>query len=415
MILLGVLSLSGCPKPAPVAPAAEPAAAPAPRLHHRARNAYVRAQLALADGDLEAAAQHLQRAMVFDPGSPRLATEMGEVRFRQGKWEAAELALERALELGGGDPARLVLCRVQVAQGKPALALHDFSSQSWRWASCALLAQPDSDPEPLLQAFGEGMREPWVDPELRYTALAYATQHQRYATALSWVEDRLAQDPWSVDWLWTKADLARDRHPAAHRAALTQLDNLGQPVLLELAEAWAEAGGRTSLVPRLQEPYRSQQLLALGQDAPLCRDPASAPCGLSARCLVSQGQHHAAAEAILQCTELPLERRQELALEWEPELWPTLRRSTPRSPVVLRTGALAALDAGEVNAALSMARGLPEQDPWRPGLEAMALAAAGQPDPELARLGHERLPGVSLFLPAAGAPHYPDSAAVELP
>lgn len=392
--MISLLVLLACPKPAPppsvdadVGQAQELAV---PKLHHRARNAYVRAHMYRAQGELEQAAQAYQRAMVFDPSSAVLVQELGELRAEQGKQEAAEALLERAIELGGGDSARGSLCAAQVALGEPVSVLSGWSpepAQAWIWARCVHQAFPGRDPQDLLDAVAGSLALNAYNHTAWELGAELVHTHQRYATGLDWVERALEPNPWDVRLLQQKLALTqdmegRDRHLAARISALRQLDSLGEPVQDALAESLA----RNSDIP------------------PDCA--VSAPsCGLQARCLVSKGETLAAAEKVLSCTDIPEERRYEQALAWNPELWRTLRGSVT-SPAVQRAGVRLALDAGEPRAALAQLQSLSDQDPYYPQLKGLALLALGQDARDTLLEGHERLPGNRALMAALAQAHY---------
>lgn len=384
-LLLGL----ACPKPAPVAVSAAPEPV-VPKLHHRARNAYVRAHMYRATGELEQAAQAYQRAMVFDPSSAVLVEELGELRAEQGKQELAAALLERAIELGAGDSAKGSLCAAQVALGESVDVLSGWSpepAQGWIWARCMHQAFPDRDPQDLLDAVAASLVLQPHSAQIWAFGQELVHTHQRYATGLGWVERALEPNPWDAGLLYRKVALTqdlegRDRHLKARISALGQLKALGEPVAEELA----------------QSRERDLDL------APQCT--ASTPsCGLQARCLVSKGQTADAAEMVLSCSEMPEERRLTLALYWNPELWRALRGSVA-SPAVQRAGVRAALQAGEPKAALAQLLSLPEQDPYRPGLEGQALLASGQDAREALLEGHERLPGDPVLMAALAQAHY---------
>lgn len=380
-----------CPKPAPPAAASEePEQAAAPKLHHRARNAYVHAHIYRAQGELEQAAQAYQRAMVFDPSSPVLVQELGELRAEQGKQELAAALLERAIELGAPDSARGSLCAIQVALGEPVTALSGWSpdpAQGWIWARCLHLASPERDPQELLDAVEVSLALSPHSGQAWAIGAELVHAHQRYATGLGWVERALETNPWDPQLLHIKVALTRDpegrdRHLPARISALGQLRDLGQPVDTELAE---------SLSRDLTRP-------------PDCGEP-SPSCGLQARCLVSNGQTAPAAEKVLSCTEMPEEQRITLALSWDPDLW-RQARGTMTSPAVQRAGVRLALEAGEPKAALAQLKSLPPQDPYYPALEGQALLALGQDARAALREGHERLPGDSAVMAALARAHY---------
>jgi len=390
-----------CPKPTPppsATPAVEPGqAAVVPKLHHRARNAYVRAQLYRTQGELEQAAQAYQRAMVFDPSSVVLVQELGELRAEQGEQEAAVALLERALELGGGDSTRGSLCAAQLALGEPVSALSGWTperAQGWIWARCVHRAFPNRDPKELLDAVADSLELNPTSLSAWETGAELVHAHQRYATGLGWVERALEPNPWDAQLLKQKLALTqdlegRDRHLPARISALKQLTSLGEAMDDELAESLARDSDRP----------------------PDCQAPAPS-CGLQARCLVSKGQAVAAAEKVMSCTEMSEERRYEQALAWNPELWRVLRGSVS-SPAVKRAGVRLALDAGEPKAALAQLRALPSQDPYHPELEGLALLALGQDARETLLEGHERLPGNRALMAALAQAHYQQGDADE--
>ncbi|MFT5583690.1 MAG: tetratricopeptide (TPR) repeat protein [Cognaticolwellia sp.] len=361
-----------------------------PKLHHRARNAYVRAHLYRSQGELEQAAHAYQRAMVFDPSSAVLVQELGELRAEQGKQEAAAALLERAIELGGGDSARGSLCAAQMALGEPVSVLSGWSpepAQGWIWARCVHRAFPERDPQDLLDAVDGALALNAYSASAWETGAELVHAHQRYATGLGWVERALAPNPWDAQLLEQKLALTqdlvgRDRHLPARTSALRQLASLGEPVGDALAE---------SLARDLARP-------------PECGVP-SPSCGLQARCLVSNGENVAAAEKVLSCTDMSEERRYEQALAWNPALWRVLRGSVT-SPAVKRAGVRLALDAGEPKAALAQLQSLSDQDPYHPKLEGLALLAVGLDARDALARGHERLPGDRALMAALAQAHY---------
>ena len=384
-LLLGL----ACPKPAPAPISASPEPV-VPKLHHRARNAYVRAHIYRATGELDKAAQAYQRAMVFDPSSAVLVQELGELRAEQGKQELAAALLERAIELGAGDSAKGSLCAAQVALGEPVQVLSGWSpepAQAWIWARCVHQAFPERDPQDLLDAVGRSLALQPHSAQVWGFGQELVHVHQRYATGLGWVEAALEPNPWEPTLLYTKVALTqdlegRDRHLKARLSALGQLDALGEPVAAELAAS------------------RERDL----DVAPVCGAPVLS-CGLQARCLVSKGETAQAAERVLTCSEMPEEQRLTLALAWQPELWRELR-GTVTSPAVQRAGVRVALQAGEPKAALAQLQSLSPQDPFHPGLQGQALLALGQ-DARAALLeGHERLPGDTELMAALAQAHY---------
>lgn len=410
-VLVAFLHL-GCPKPAPPPVVATPSVQ-APKLHHRARNAYVTAHLHRAQGELEQAAESYQRALVFDPNSPVLVQELGELRAEQGKHEAAVALLERAIELGAGDSARLSLCESVVTSGVGQVDLADWTpppQSAWMWARCAHLALPNADPEPALEAVAQSLALTPQNAEAWDTAAALVHAHQRYATGLAWVEQALQEDPWDRGLLRRKAGLSVDpagleRDLGAWISALKQLDALGEPVLKELALATSRARGQASLLPRLEEPALSLQRLALGESAPLCEGSASLSCGLKARCMVSKGQVQGGAQAMAFCEDEDPQRRVEQAMAWHPALWVELRGELT-GPAMHRAGVRFALAQGDPQAALAQLHGLPESDPFHPGLLGQAQLALGQDARQALREGHERLPGEPVLMAALAQAHY---------
>lgn len=412
---LAMLALFGCPKPGPAQPvsSSQPAAPAAPKLHHRARNAYVKAHLQRAQGELEQAAESYQRALVFDPNSPVLVQELGELRAEQGKHEAAVALLERAIELGAQDDARLSLCESVVASGVGQVDLADWTpppQSAWMWARCAHLLLPNADPEPALSAVAQSLAHTPHNPQAWETAATLVHAHQRYATGLEWVELALRTNPWDPALLTWKAALSVDpqgleRDLGARISALKQLDALGEPVLNELAQATSRARGQASLLPRLEEPARSLQLLAMGEAAPLCESPASLSCGLSARCMVSYGQAQGGAEAMAFCEDEHPERRIAQAMDWYPALWPELR-GVVDGPAMTRAGVRFALEQGDPQAALAQLHALPESDPYHPGLLGEVELALGRDARQALREGHERLPGNAGLMAALAQAHY---------
>ncbi len=412
--VLAALALLGCPKSGPAQPVTVVQESPAaPKLHHRARNAYVKAHLQRAQGELEQAAESYQRALVFDPNSPVLVQELGELRAEQGKHEAAVALLERALELGAGDSARLSLCESVVTSGVGQVDLADWApppQSAWMWARCAHLLLPNADPEPALDAVAQTLTLSPHDTQAWDTAASLVHAHQRYATGLGWVEQALQANPWDRELLAHKAALSVDpqgleRDLGARISALKQLDALGEPVLNELALATSRARGQASLLPRLEEPARSLQLLAMGEAAPLCESPASLSCGLSARCMVSYGQAQGGAEAMAFCEDEHPERRIALAMDWYPALWPQLR-GVVDGPAMTRAGVRFALAQGDPQAALAQLHALPESDPFHPGLLGQVQLALGQDARQALREGHERMPGDPALVAALAQAHY---------
>ena len=389
--MIWLLAWLACPKPAAVSVSPEAEAEPElPKLHHRARNAYVRAHLYWAAGELDKAAQAYQRAMVFDPNSAVLVQELGELRAEQGKHELAAALLERAIELGAKDSARGSLCAAQVALGEPVNVLSGWSPEpadGWIWARCVHRAFPERDPQDLLDAVAGSLALQPHNVQIWAFGQELVHTHQRYATGLAWVERALEPNPWAPGLLYQKVALTQDlegldRHLKARISALGQLNELGEPVTDALA----------------QSRERDLDL------EPQCAAPVPS-CGLQARCLVSKGQTVDAAERVLSCTEMPEERRLTLALAWNPDLWRELRGGVA-SPAVQRAGVRVALQAGEPKAALAQLQSLPPQDPFRPGLEGQALLAMGQDARESLLEGHERLPGDIALMAALAQAHY---------
>ena len=139
-------------------PAPEPAESLRPPTNARAH--YLRGQVLLARGQLEAAASALERARVFDPDAPQIVEALSDVSLNMGDpaaarqllatatqiapqdpdiWarygrlelafgerESGRAALERALALGADWSVRATLISDDIRQGRPASLLADW-------------------------------------------------------------------------------------------------------------------------------------------------------------------------------------------------------------------------------------------------------------------------------------------------
>lgn len=382
--------------------AAEPAPAVVRSPHHAARQHYVAGRLLAEQGDWEGAQASFERAVFFDGQSPEPVRQLGLAQWQVGDLAGAVASLERAVALGGGDRARADLCVVQVdAGGTPAL----WTAQGvgrWHRARCAwALDQVDQAEADLLAAVAAdpGVVDAW-------SLLAQVTaRSQHYATALDAVDAALAHDPWRVELLVWRAQVATGRDDPRALASWRQLDALGEPVLQELALASARLGGDPDLIPRLEragltEPL-ARQHLALG-------DPALAltlagDCQVVAECQALQGDLDAALTTLAHCDSADRATRQLAHARWDPDQLDVLLQGTPDSPGLLRLRAERALASGDPAGALDAALSLDADDPLRPTLEGLAGVALGTPSTDVLALAHERQPGDPRVLVALGS------------
>lgn len=95
----------------------------------RARIALGRAECMASEGEIEQAIETLQTAIKDQPQNPDLHARLGELRFNQGDWKAAEAAAEAALKSNADHlAARWLQSRLLEARGDLDLAL-----DSWKW------------------------------------------------------------------------------------------------------------------------------------------------------------------------------------------------------------------------------------------------------------------------------------------
>lgn len=89
----------------------------------RAYRHYLDALLARGKDDYATAASELREALLYDPESPHLHTQLAEVLLKQGRVADAEEALRTALSLDAAHaPARLMLARISEARDRPVEA-----------------------------------------------------------------------------------------------------------------------------------------------------------------------------------------------------------------------------------------------------------------------------------------------------
>jgi len=216
-------------------PAPEPAESLRPPTNARAH--YLRGQVLLARGQLEAAASALERARVFDPDAPQIVEALSDVSLNMGDpaaarqllatatqiapqdpdiWarygrlelafgerESGRAALERALALGADWSVRATLISDDIRQGRPASLLADWvvsSPEEQRRRGDLRLASGDADGalDDFLAAISRSGRDlSLVTPVLHSSAMA-----DRLPDALLALDALCAEQPGSsAGWL----------------------------------------------------------------------------------------------------------------------------------------------------------------------------------------------------------------------
>jgi tetratricopeptide (TPR) repeat protein len=96
----------------------------------RAYAHYLRARLAIANGDLPHAVDEYGLALVYDESSPRLHVALAEALARSGRLDQSEANARRALELAGQGPAaataHLLLGKIAAARGQREAAVGEL-------------------------------------------------------------------------------------------------------------------------------------------------------------------------------------------------------------------------------------------------------------------------------------------------
>ena len=102
---------------------------PLPYVSARALRHLITSQLARQRGDLGAAASELREALLYDPESAQLRTELADVLVRLGRVADAEEELKAALSADPSHPAaRVLLGRIAAARGRAAEARSHFNA-----------------------------------------------------------------------------------------------------------------------------------------------------------------------------------------------------------------------------------------------------------------------------------------------
>jgi Flp pilus assembly protein TadD len=157
----------------------------APYVSARSLQHLIQAQLARQQGDWQRAAAQVREALLYDPESAFLHTELADALVRLGRIADAEEELKAALKQEPAHPAaRLLLGRIASARGRPAEARGHFNA--------AREAQPEA-PEPLRERIRLELAQGELSSaEALARELAELAQRKTQAAALA---ERAAGEP----------------------------------------------------------------------------------------------------------------------------------------------------------------------------------------------------------------------------